>query len=111
LVVQSEGLYAAREDVYELLAHAAQERIRDIIQDLVTISKHRQEALTAKTRVEILSNTKRQLLLMEKFDQTDKLDLDDDPDLDEYAKVGVPLLPNSFETTSSPVKWFMFPRD
>ena len=65
-----------REDVYDALAYAAQERIRNIIQELVTVSKHRQDALTAKTRVEILSNTKRQLLLLEKLDQEELANLD-----------------------------------
>lgn len=72
------GLGQVREEVYEALAHAVQERVRNILQDLITVSKHRQDALTAKTRVEILSNTKKQLLLLEKADREDFLKMDRD---------------------------------
>jgi len=53
------GIKHVKEEVYELLSQAAQERIRNIIDQLIIISKHRDNAITAKTRVEILSNTKR----------------------------------------------------
>jgi len=66
---KSAGVQKIQQEVLDLIVQATKERLRDIIEELVQISKHRVEARKLDQNTTVLSNPQRQIWLIDRIAQ------------------------------------------
>ncbi|KAF7272303.1 TBP-associated factor 4 isoform X2 [Rhynchophorus ferrugineus] len=71
-IMQRHGLDDPSTDVAACISHAAQERLRDLLEKLAVISEHRLEIVKNDSRYEVTSDVKGQLKFLEDLDKAER---------------------------------------
>ncbi|XP_033755591.1 transcription initiation factor TFIID subunit 4-like [Pecten maximus] len=71
-IAKKYGVDEVSSDVINLVSHAAQERMRDVLEKLATIAEHRIEIYKMNDRFEVTKDVKSQLKFIEELDKLEK---------------------------------------
>ncbi|XP_069113010.1 transcription initiation factor TFIID subunit 4-like [Argopecten irradians] len=71
-IAKKHGVDEVSSDVINLVSHAAQERMRDVLEKLATIAEHRIEIYKMNDRFEVTKDVKSQLKFIEELDKLEK---------------------------------------
>ncbi|XP_060077084.1 transcription initiation factor TFIID subunit 4-like [Ylistrum balloti] len=71
-IAKKHGVDEVSTDVINLVSHAAQERMRDVLEKLATIAEHRIEIYKMNDRFEVTKDVKSQLKFIEELDKLEK---------------------------------------
>ncbi|XP_021352756.1 transcription initiation factor TFIID subunit 4-like [Mizuhopecten yessoensis] len=71
-IAKKHGVDEVSSDVINLVSHAAQERMRDVLEKLATIAEHRIEIYKMNDRFELTKDGKSQLKFIEELDKLEK---------------------------------------